>query len=276
MRMCFALCLMLLAACPKSAQPGSEAPPAPAPTPPPTAEATAAAPAAAPEPAPTVAAAPASTAGNTRLCEMEWPAQDKPEPEVSLRCAAYWLRYGYGEEYKPEDLSLDPACGGPISTGYTAEQFLRMQAHVRAAAKTKCDDVEKEPVACRAIGYFAMEADSHQNLMDPWRLQEIHPLLGKVLKGKPVSEADLAPASPKGQGWSAVTLWRLRNAVFARHGRAFTNPDLQRFFYGEYPPDLTKGLLPLKVDPAFNDARLTTVDRANIKLLKKHESKRWR
>ena len=136
--------------------------------------------------------------------------------------------------------------------------------------------MEKEPIACRAIAYFAMEADSHQNLMDPWRLEEIHSLLGKVLKGEPVSDADLEPASADGPGWSAVTLWRLRNAVFARHGRAFSNPDLQRFFYGEYPPGLSKGLLPLKVDPGYSDAKLTAVDKGNIKLFKKHESKRWR
>jgi len=204
-------------------------------------------------------------------CEEQWHAADKPAPGDSLRCAAHWLRYGYREGYTEEDLMLDPTPGGPISVRFTSEQFLRMQAHVRAAASTQCDDIDKEPIACRAIGYFSLESDCHLNLIDPWLLEEILPLLGKVLRGEELARRDLAPEDEGGPRWSSVTLWRLRNAVFARHGRSFENPDLERFFYGAYPTKLAGELLPRSKNPGYMDQLLTETDRNNIKLIKSFE-----
>jgi formylglycine-generating enzyme required for sulfatase activity len=60
-------------------------------------------------------------------------------------------------------------------------------------------------------------------------------------------------------------LWRLRNAVYARHGRKFQSSDLAALFYG-------KGGC-CKEQPGFSPDKLTKVDRANVKLLTSLEQK---
>jgi serine/threonine protein kinase len=73
----------------------------------------------------------------------------------------------------------------------------------------------------------------------------------KILNGHALSSADLA-------GLSSDDLRLLRNTVFARHGRLFQTPDIQRYFDGRawYTRRLN-----------FDNADLTANDQANVKLL---------
>jgi hypothetical protein len=68
---------------------------------------------------------------------------------------------------------------------------------------------------------------------------------GKIVAGYALSPADVA-------GLSTSELRRLRNAVYARHGRTFKSPDLQTYFNSRpwYSP---RG--------NFSDAELTSIDR---------------
>lgn len=80
----------------------------------------------------------------------------------------------------------------------------------------------------------------------------------KVVRGTPLEENDL-PALARDQ------LRRLRNAVYARHGRTFDSADLQRYFDSRpwYKP---------RYD--YNESSLTATDRANIKLIQATENSR--
>lgn len=59
-------------------------------------------------------------------------------------------------------------------------------------------------------------------------------------------------------GMSKSDLQRLRNAIFARHGRVFNLQDLQRYFSSKpwYSPR-----------PDYTDRDLTSTDKANLNLI---------
>jgi serine/threonine protein kinase len=77
----------------------------------------------------------------------------------------------------------------------------------------------------------------------------------KIIGGSLLSPADLSGVAP-------AYLGRLRNTVYARHGRTFTDNDLRAYFQSRpwYKP---------RTD--YDDAKLTTYDRANADLLKAFE-----
>lgn len=79
----------------------------------------------------------------------------------------------------------------------------------------------------------------------------------KVVRGTPLAESDLTTLS-------LDELRRLRNAVYARHGRTFDAAELQRYFESRpwYKP---------RYD--YTEAELTETDRANIKLIQTLENK---
>lgn len=79
----------------------------------------------------------------------------------------------------------------------------------------------------------------------------------KIVRGTPVAESDLSTLSRE-------ELRRLRNSVYARHGRTFDAPDLQRYFDSRpwYKP---------RYD--YNESELTETDRANIKLVQTVENR---
>jgi hypothetical protein len=73
----------------------------------------------------------------------------------------------------------------------------------------------------------------------------------KIVGNVPLTEADLA-------GAYAWELQRLRNTIFARHGRIFKTPELQSYFNTRawYAPRLS-----------YSDRDLTGTDRANLNLI---------
>lgn len=80
----------------------------------------------------------------------------------------------------------------------------------------------------------------------------------KVVRGAALDESDLTALSRE-------ELRRLRNAVYARHGRTFDSAELQRYFEARawYRP---------RSD--YNEAALTATDLANIKLIQTVENSR--
>lgn len=77
----------------------------------------------------------------------------------------------------------------------------------------------------------------------------------KILRDSPLTDSDLAGLTPS-------ELRRLRNAVYARHGRTFDTPELQRYFDSRpwYSP---------RSD--YSDQDLTSTDRANIRQIQAAE-----
>ncbi|HEY1812983.1 MAG TPA: YARHG domain-containing protein [Kofleriaceae bacterium] len=92
-------------------------------------------------------------------------------------------------------------------------------------------------------------ATSHTDLTDRSTRASIEPTLDKLLHGVKIDAGELARVT-------SVTLWRFRNAPYARHGRAFKMDDLTAFFYG--------GSLGLQQNPHYSDAQLDAIDRANV------------
>ncbi len=79
----------------------------------------------------------------------------------------------------------------------------------------------------------------------------------KIVRGTPLDSDDLTSLSRD-------ELRRLRNAVYARHGRTFDSADLQRYFDSRpwYKP---------RYD--YNESDLTQTDRANIQLIQTMEAR---
>lgn len=216
---------------------------------------------------------------NRTLCEKKWPRQKNPAKDTTLACARYWvLRYGYDDDGRSSNadeqtlLEEDPSVNGEIVTRLLAHELTAMASHVRAVAGMSGRDQDQggaqaPPIIDRAIEFFEGAARSHFSLSDPgtgWN-DRIDEFLETIFAGKPLRSQALPLLSP-------VSLWKLRNAIYARHGRPFKNPDLQRFFYGDRGlPDETTPLLPRKVNPRFHERMLTAEDKANLALIKKAE-----
>ncbi|HEY7544362.1 MAG TPA: protein kinase [Blastocatellia bacterium] len=80
----------------------------------------------------------------------------------------------------------------------------------------------------------------------------------KILAGQRLTSADL-------EGLSQLELRRLRNTVYARHGRIFERPEMRRYFSTRswYSPR-----------PDYTDAELTAADQANVQLILQTEKTR--
>jgi hypothetical protein len=107
-------------------------------------------------------------------------------------------------------------------------------------------------------------------LVDARTGERIDALLAAVLRGKPLPDGAAG-------GLSDDSLTLLRNAVFARHGRVFKNPDLQAFFYGKCTTagapaagaelacwPAASELPRLEVNEAYSDDVLDETDRATV------------
>jgi hypothetical protein len=96
----------------------------------------------------------------------------------------------------------------------------------------------------------ATPAPTPTPLPEPVQLAEV-----KLLGGSLLSPSDVAGLTPQ-------QLNRLRNTVYARHGRTFSDNDLRAYFQTRpwYKPD-----------PKYDEDQLTTNDRANADLLKAFE-----
>jgi hypothetical protein len=131
---------------------------------------------------------------------------------------------------------------------------------------------------------------------DPVFLPDVRGLLLTVLEGKALDaaspygppvwsasspEADAYAAAPPGfdaRAIGAVGVWQLENAVYARHGKPFEDPDLSRLFYESPRPEgwtadrhITVDLPTFAPDPAYDDSRLTDIDLANLAIIAKIE-----
>ena len=213
-----------------------------------------------------VAASAAAAIGTRAHCEHVWPDATDPLPRRSRACAIAFLAQGYGGGWTRADLETAPVVGGERSWRWTAMQYTRMVEHVARSCEGPCD-----AVATRAIELFERQATAQLGIVDPWTLESFEPLLAQVLAGEPLDEADLALDDDL--PWSPLTTWKLRSAVFARHGAVFEHPDLDRFFYGDRGPDaMPVDLLPLPRAPARTDVVLDPVDRENLQRLWAYES----
>jgi hypothetical protein len=161
------------------------------------------------------------------LCFVRWAGQSSPKVADTQRCADFFA-------------TLD--LGGPEVWKLTGAEL--------SAISNRIDDCKACGHVREAHDYLHKAAVSHWELFDKYANRSIEPVLDKLLTGKRITADEL-------KGFASVTLWRLRNAPYARRGRPFKSPDLQKFFYD----NLEKGLKP---NPAFKDSMLDKIDEQNV------------
>ncbi len=173
--------------------------------------------------------------------------------------------------------------GGPAFVKLSSRTLLALANRVRAYCGSGCTGADG-----RAIELFETSASYHYRLreVNP-NAPELAPLLRALLSGTPLSDSlgigDAPDATVDAvlSRLSAMSLFRLRNAPYARHGRPFKSADLQSFFYDAAPPFLKardshglderkrSGLFPQTVDAAYADTKLTPTDHANIATIRR-------
>jgi len=217
-----------------------------------------------------------------KLCEQQWPVRKKSDAATTRKCAEYWLlTYPYARELDDGDemhFDHDPYVDNlPITIKVRRATWQAMAAHVHAS---KPDD-DDETMA-RALELFEGAAGALSSLSD---MQFEHGDLGaeldSVRQGMPMSmlddgEGGYDPELLRGflEGVTVVTLWKLRNAAYARWGYRFKNPDLDAFFYGSRRKNSAG--LPWPRTPGFSEKKLTRNDRALIAAVKAEERRRAR
>jgi hypothetical protein len=207
----------------------------------------------------------AAAVGTMITCERVWPKATDPAPRRSRACAVYFLAQGYGPSWTSSDLEVEPVAGGERSWRFSADQYLAMASAVASTCDGPCDRI-----ASRAIELFERQSAAQLGIVDPWTLESFEPLLATVLAGDGLDASDLHTGDDL--PWSPLTVWKLRSAVFARHGATFEHPDLERFFRGDRGPDaMPIDLLPLPAPTVRHDVELDAVDRENLALLFEYE-----
>lgn len=197
-------------------------------------------------------------------CETTWAKAESPTAAETERCLKHFLAYGYGANWKAEDLTLDPTYGDDVERRLSKADLERMAGHVKAT----CSDPANPELPCaRAIEFFNGMAARKTSVFEDENVGSYEAPLTRILKGEGVDPRMLFVGEP-GMKWSAQTLRKLRNAAYARHGYVFKDADLNEFFYG--PRTEPVAGLPLPQGDK-KTVELTTVDNANVQLIKSLE-----
>jgi hypothetical protein len=192
-------------------------------------------------------------------CTKRWLNEEAPSAQRTRACRDWWLTLPYGKDFREESLEYDPSWPHPRAEPFTAAQLERARRHVAGACKDTCTNRDE-----RAMEYLSGELSIRLSLEDILGVS-ITGYLKQVLAGQKLAQQ---PGGPRLSLYSRHGLRKLRNAVFARHGRPFKDPDLQAFFYGPAREDWVEAGLPkLTPDPRFSESRLTDVDKQNLAAL---------
>ncbi|HZI10880.1 MAG TPA: YARHG domain-containing protein [Myxococcus sp.] len=192
-------------------------------------------------------------------CTKRWLNDEAPSAQRTRACRDWWLTVPYGKDFSEDSLEYDPNWPLPRAQAFTLAQLERARRHVAAACKTQCTNRDE-----RAMEYFSGELSIRLSLADVLGVS-ITGYLRQVLAGERLAQQ---PGGPRLTLYSWHGLRKLRNAVFARHGRPFKDADLHAFFYGPRQEDWVEAGLPkLTPDPRFSESRLTDVDKQNLAAL---------
>jgi hypothetical protein len=205
------------------------------------------------------------------FCTTVWPEQASPSARETTTCRDWWLGVAYGGEVDEDDLELDPPTGQPQTAEVPTTRLERAVAHVRKACGERCtvrDD--------RALEYLENEIRYRTSLTDPCHGIGISPYLKLVLEGRPIQGIQPSDSRPRLDIYCPLAHRKLRNGVYARHGRIFKDPDLNALFYGASRPEgwTEAGLPLLKQNPKYTDDLLTEADKANIATLQALEQRK--
>ena len=223
---------------------------------------------------------------NRKFCEKVWPAKKTTTEAEDRRCSAYWsFHFSNGAMW----CEFDPRAGEALFMRQSAETLLKLARRAEALCKdTECLAIDEEgqevpaPESC-AAETFKLAASEHYAL-DADIVLDYDWVFDIILEGKRLPKRRVGQEDAWKLG--ATHLRKLRNAVYARHGRPFKDKDLHAFFY-EAEPKIMRNFpfdlkvrkeykrLPLKVNPDFKESMLTPADKHNIRLIRAQEKRDW-
>jgi len=188
---------------------------------------------------------------------------DAPAVVDTEACVRSQVESVYGRDLDPGTIGLDvPAgAGGLLKLSRTQVE------HALDAVRAVCSECSTDACDFRDIyclrfaaarRLFERELAARATPIDSNAGVDISPLIATIAKGEGLDNRQLKVDAGKSR-LSPLSLWRLRNAVFARHGRKFENSDLATFFYG-------KGGC-CKEQSDYSPDKLSQIDRANVKLI---------
>jgi hypothetical protein len=199
-------------------------------------------------------------------CERAWPKATSPSRRRTEQCVQYWLftyEYSLKDARANLDDSLSMDASGVGGKGVRSRDMERMLRHVEKRYRNHDED---DWIAIRGLEFFRKSATNNIDIEDINACRgDLSCILVDIFAGRSIAKHDF-------EGLSLVSLWKLRNAVYARHGRKFKHPDLNRLFY--QGKKRAGGLLPRKINPRFKDSLLTATDRASVRVIRKLERKR--
>lgn len=239
------------------------------------------------------------------LCETQFATKPKVSESETFSCLQYFLfKYGmvkkdfydaykdyeknknaeagdwiYNKTLNRLNYDIQPSPSWPISK-FSKQKLELIAKHAATYHKTRVpnDNTPKKYSANELLQIALIERtkDFFMTIADLYRsdyanINAICPnmlcALEPIIAGKPLN-TDLNYA------FDAFTLWKLRNAIFARHGKTFNHADLQAFFFDKREASNHLAvILPLKPNPNFKISDLTTTDQENLKLIQTYENK---
>ena len=200
----------------------------------------------------------------TNGCPDTWAYQPEPPAvEETEACVRYFVESVYGHTLDPGSIDMDVPAGAGEMLKLARTQIDNAATAIGAVCSLcTTDTCDWRDTYClrfaAANRLFKREAEARASLIDAGSGIDTAPLLATIVKGGALNKHQLLTTG-RGHPLSPLSLWRLRNAVYARHGRPFQNPDLPSLFYG-------KGGC-CKEQPDFSPDKLTNADRANVKLI---------
>jgi hypothetical protein len=188
-----------------------------------------------------------ATADEQSLCEEQWPKTKHPRADVTNECIGYWSSVHHTKDFVEE--GVIGVLNDEVLTQIPSEDFDAMADHASAVCPDAHGQHEFED-ACLAREFFTSASEARTDHRDP-NEEPLDDVIAKVFRGEELTVDDIAFMAP-------VSLWKLRNAPYARHGQIFKTADLNTFFGG------VSGYAPSK---SFNEKMLDRHDEKNVALV---------
>jgi hypothetical protein len=179
-------------------------------------------------------------------CTTDWAHAKQPSADYARRCVRWWADNHHTDQFAEEGIAS--VLNDEIITQISSDDFQAMADHTKAICpETGGHDYE---LPCMTRLFFESAAEARTSLKDA-NDEPLGDVVAKVFAGKRLTVDDIAFMSP-------TSLWKLRNAPYARHGMIFKTADLRTLYaqVGDYAPN-----------KKFDESMLDANDEANVKLV---------
>lgn len=246
-----------------------------------------------------VMSAPSPPPAIDRPCTTSWARAKAPAAPDTDRCLDFVLAASYGTLWDTESLSSDPAIRGLLTVEVPSEALTAMVKQIDKVCGGKDGELPPRPATQGAAARLGLDGDEALDSLWSTRCErarevaagELAAKLGigddvnmpdtigvyqDLFAGTALADDALLPhLDDDGKPlacYSRATLWKFRNAPYARHGKKFKSEDLNRFFFAKRKTAITNDmgervkLLPL-AEGTLEKVELTPADNKNVALV---------